>query len=86
MIAPHRLDLFARLLVDGGRLRVASDDMGYIRWTLRHCCHHADFDWTARRADDWRVAPADHHQTRYEAKALTQGRRPIYLEFRRRPR
>ncbi|KAA5605390.1 tRNA (guanosine(46)-N7)-methyltransferase TrmB [Roseospira marina] len=86
MIAPHRLDLFGRLLVDGGRLRVASDDMGYIRWTLRHAVDHPAFTWAAQRADDWRQPPADHAPTRYEAKALEQGRRPVYLDFIRRPR
>ncbi|MQX36002.1 tRNA (guanosine(46)-N7)-methyltransferase TrmB [Roseospira navarrensis] len=86
MIAPRRLDVFARLLVDGGLLRVASDDMGYIRWTLRHACSHAAFAWTARRADDWRQPPADHIRTRYETKALEDGRRPIFLDFQRRPR
>jgi tRNA (guanine-N7-)-methyltransferase len=86
MIAPRRLDLFARLLADGGLLRVASDDPGYIRWTLRHTTAHPAFAWTARRPGDWRDPPPDHVQTRYEAKALAEGRRPAYLDFRRQPR
>jgi len=86
MIAPRRLDLFARLLVDGGVLRVATDDPGYVRWTLMHATVHPAFQWTARRADDWRRPPADHVQTRYEAKALEAGRPPTYLDFRRRLR
>jgi tRNA (guanine-N7-)-methyltransferase len=86
LIAPKRLDAFARLLADGGRLRVASDDPGYVTWTLRHATAHPAFTWTARRPGDWRDPPADHHQTRYEAKALTEGRRPAYLDFRRRAR
>ncbi|MBB4284664.1 tRNA (guanosine(46)-N7)-methyltransferase TrmB [Roseospira goensis] len=86
LIAPRRLDLFARLLTDGGLLRVASDDPGYVRWTLRHATAHPAFEWTARRPADWRAPPADHVQTRYEAKALAAGRPPAYLDFRRRPR
>jgi len=86
MIAPRRLDLFARLLADGGLLRVATDDPGYVRWTLMHATVHPDFQWTARRAEDWRTPPANHVQTRYEAKALDAGRAPTYLDFRRRPR
>jgi len=86
MIAPHRLDLFARLLVDDGLLRVATDDSGYVRWTLMHATVHPAFAWTARRVDDWRQPPADHVQTRYEAKALDAGRAPTYLDFRRRLR
>ncbi|MBB4266313.1 tRNA (guanosine(46)-N7)-methyltransferase TrmB [Roseospira visakhapatnamensis] len=86
MIAPRRLDLFARLLTDDGLLRVATDDRGYVRWTLTHATAHPDFRWTARRADDWRRPPSDHVRTRYEAKALDAGRTPTYLDFRRRPR
>jgi tRNA (guanine-N7-)-methyltransferase len=45
---------------------------------------HPGFEWLARRADDWRVRPADSPPTRYETKAIAQGRMPVYLRFRRR--
>ncbi|GEO82692.1 tRNA (guanosine(46)-N7)-methyltransferase TrmB [Pararhodospirillum oryzae] len=86
MIQPARLDLFGHLLVDGGELRVASDDMGYVRWTLRHATDHRLFRWTATGPGDWREPPADWVQTRYEAKALAVGRKPAYMVFRRLPR
>ena len=86
MIAPRRLDAFARLLADGGLLRVASDETGYVAWTLAHAVAHPQFAWTARRPGDWREPPADHVPTRYEAKALAEGRPPAYLDFCRRPR
>lgn len=74
----------ARLLKSGGELRVASDIDDYIAWTLMHARGAPDFEWTASRADDWRSRPADWPQTRYEAKSLKEGRRPVYLIFRRR--
>ncbi|CCG06814.1 tRNA (guanosine(46)-N7)-methyltransferase TrmB [Pararhodospirillum photometricum] len=86
MIQPARLDLFAALLKDGGELRVASDDAGYVRWTLQHATAHPLFRWTATGPGDWRDPPADWVQTRYEAKALAAGRRPAYLVFQRLPR
>ena len=86
MISPEVLDVFARLLADGGELRVASDDQGYIRWTLRHLLTHPDFSWTAAGPNDWRRRPADWPPTRYEEKAVGKGIRPAYLRFRRRPR
>jgi tRNA (guanine-N7-)-methyltransferase len=86
MIQPGRLTEFARLLKDGGELRVASDDPTYQHWALMHCTGHSLFAWTARRAMDWKERPADWVETRYEAKALAAGRRPIYLVLRRRPR
>ena len=83
MISPWFLAEAARLLRPGGELRVASDIPDYIRWTLMHAQHAPAFEWTAARAKDWRDRPADWPQTRYEAKAIREGRRPAYLIFRR---
>lgn len=85
-IQPETVELLARLLKDGAELRIASDDMGVARWMLAHVTEHPDLEWLARRPADWRVPPPDWVQTRYEGKALAQGRRPVYLRFRRRPR
>lgn len=77
------LDEFARLLPPGGVFRFASDIPGYVRWTLEHVYRHGAFEWTAERPCDWRQRPRDWPPTRYEAKAVRQGRTPAYLEFRR---
>jgi tRNA (guanine-N7-)-methyltransferase len=42
-----------------------------------------DFEWTAERADDWRLPWQGFGGTRYEAKAKREGRAPCYLIFRR---
>jgi len=83
MISPWFFEESARLLKSGGELRVASDIEDYVRWTLMHAQNAKDFEWTAARADDWRVRPDDWPQTRYEAKSLREGRKPAYLIFRR---
>ena len=80
------LDALARVMADGAELRIASDDMGYIRWTLENIRLHPDLAWLARRPQDWRQPPADWIPTRYQEKAIKAGRNPIYLAFRRRPR
>ena len=82
-IGPGNLPVLARLLKSGGELRVASDDMNYIRWSLQHLMAFPDFEWTARTADDWRKPPADWVNTRYEMKALAKGKKPVYLIFKR---
>ncbi len=74
---------FARILEPGGELRLATDDPGYARWMLEALLAEPRFDWLAERAADWRERPADQPPTRYEAKALAAGRRPVYLRFRR---
>ena len=84
MISPWFFNEAARLLRPDGRLRVASDIPDYVRWTLMHAQKAAAFEWTAERAADWKERPADWPQTRYEAKAIREGRAPCYLEFRRR--
>jgi tRNA (guanine-N7-)-methyltransferase len=72
----------ARVLSVGGRLRFATDWASYADQALEVFTRAPAFAWTARRADDWRRAPADHVPTRYEAKRLGDCA-PIWLEFER---
>jgi tRNA (guanine-N7-)-methyltransferase len=81
-----QLDQLARVLVDGGELRLATDDPSYQRWMLVELERHRAFAWTAERAADWRRRPADWPATRYEEKAVAEGRQPIFLTYRRRRR
>jgi len=86
-IGPTNLATVSRLLKDGGEFRVASDDMNYIRWTLQHLMAHPDFEWQAENGPyDWLKRPEDWVPTRYEQKAIEQGRKPIVLRFTRVPR
>jgi hypothetical protein len=63
--------------------RVATDIPHYAAWTLERVLRAPDLVWTAERADDWRLSWAGWTQTRYEAKALREGRTPAYFIFRR---
>ncbi len=83
MVSPWFFGEAARLLAPGGQLRVASDIADYIRWTLMHAQAAPAFEWAATHPADWRERPADWPQTRYEAKAIREGRRPTYLIFHR---
>lgn len=84
-IGPENLVELARVMKDGAELRVASDHADYVEWTLEHL--RADPAFTAiRPQSDWAERPADWPETRYEAKARAQGRAPVFLAFRRRPR
>ena len=67
----------------GGTFCFASDIDHYVGWTLARALRSPDFKWTARRPDDWRKPFPGWPGTRYEAKALREGRTPSYLEFRR---
>ncbi len=84
-IGPENLDELARVMKDGAELRVASDHADYVAWTLDHLRGHPAFT-LIRPQSEWRKRPADWPETRYEAKARAQGRAPVFLAFRRRPR
>ena len=86
IIQPETLDHLARILRDGGELRLATDDPDYLTWMLEVTTAHPAFAWLARRAADWRERPADWPPSRYERKALAKGVRPSYLRFGRRDR
>jgi tRNA (guanine-N7-)-methyltransferase len=75
------LDELARVMKPGAALRFASDDAGYVEWTLERMMAHPTFAWTATRASDWQTRPADWPPTRYETKQLHG--KPVFLSFRR---
>lgn len=86
LVATPTLDLLARAMVDGAELRLATDDASYLPWMVEHATRHPAFEWLAEGPADWRQRPADWPPTRYEQKALREGRRPAYLRLVRRPR
>ncbi|MEM9436757.1 MAG: tRNA (guanine(46)-N(7))-methyltransferase TrmB [Pseudomonadota bacterium] len=79
--AEHLVPL-ARVVRSGAHFHVATDIPDYVRQTLEEV-PKAGFDWLAERASDWRAPWEDWHRTRYEAKALREGRVPHYLTFER---
>nr|WP_319385339.1 tRNA (guanine(46)-N(7))-methyltransferase TrmB [uncultured Roseibium sp.] len=82
-INEQNLDRYARVLKPGSAFRFASDIDTYIDWTLRHCRDHAQFEWLAETAADWKTPWQGWPGTRYEAKAIREGRTGRYLSFRR---
>ncbi|MDP2739810.1 MAG: tRNA (guanine(46)-N(7))-methyltransferase TrmB, partial [Pseudorhodobacter sp.] len=74
----HLLPL-ARVLAAGAEFRVATDIADYVRQTLEEV-PQAGFDLVSSSATPW----DDWISTRYEQKALREGRGPHYVTFRRR--
>jgi tRNA (guanine-N7-)-methyltransferase len=83
-VQTEMLTLLARKMKAGAELRLATDDVGYLRWMLERAPIHPDFEWLARRLADSRERPADWPPTRYEQKAIAAGRPPAFLRLRRR--
>lgn len=80
-VSQVNLDRFARVMESGGIFRFASDIDTYVNWTLEACRVHGAFEWQAQSADDWRTPYEAWPGTRYEAKAIREGRQPAYLTF-----
>ena len=81
-VTPEHLEPLARVLKPGAIFRVATDIPDYVRQTLEEV-PKAGFDWLAEGPTDWREPWGDWISTRYEQKALREGRVPHYLTFRR---
>ena len=84
LLSPETAADLARVLRRDGEFRFASDDSDYVAQALLTLQASGRFDWLAEEPSDWRVRPADWPETRYERKALREGRRAAYLGFRRR--
>ena len=71
----------ARVLKPGAELRIATDIADYARHILAAYQACGQFTWIAKRPDDWRVRPDDWPTTRYEQKAIREGRKSKYFIF-----
>lgn len=83
-VTPEHLDPLARVMAPGAELRIATDIGDYVRQALEETHRHPAYEWLALSASDWRAPWPGWTGTRYEAKALREGRVPHYLRFRRR--
>jgi tRNA (guanine-N7-)-methyltransferase len=78
-VHPAALPMIARVLKPGAEWRIASDDPTYQEWVAAVMSAQRFFEAaspTAERPPGW-------PSTRYEAKALRAGRRPLHWSFRR---
>lgn len=82
-VSPENLEKLARVLQRGAQLRFATDIDDYAAWTLARLRACAAFRWRAQKAEDWLSPWEGWTQTKYEAKAMAAGRRPVYLTFTR---
>ena len=77
-VTPEHLVPLHRVLAPGAEFRVATDIPDYRRQTLEEV-PKAGFTLVAEGPEAWE----DWHSTRYEQKALREGRAPHYATFRR---
>lgn len=83
IINQENLTTFARILKPGSMLVMSTDVSDLADWMVTEASLHPDFQWTARKADDWRLMPQDWIPTRYEGKGKSKGGQQVYLMFER---
>jgi tRNA (guanine-N7-)-methyltransferase len=82
-VSPLSLQLMAAAVRPGGQFHFASDIDDYIGWTLARILASPDWNWPSLEARDW-ITPYDGWiRTRYETKAVQEGRQSAYLTFER---
>ncbi|MEH6474526.1 MAG: tRNA (guanine(46)-N(7))-methyltransferase TrmB [Sneathiella sp.] len=82
-VSDENIAALAHILEDDAVLRVGTDHTDYGAWILHYFLRSKDFVWEAEHPEDWLKRGNDWPQTRYEAKAMREGRRSVYYRFRR---
>lgn len=74
------LDLLYSRCKPKAQIRFATDIASYVNEAVIRFSNHYGYIWTANCANDWKIPPADHCHTRYQAKNLGDCP-PVWLDF-----
>ncbi|MDE0346698.1 MAG: tRNA (guanosine(46)-N7)-methyltransferase TrmB, partial [Boseongicola sp.] len=81
-VTPEHLGPLFSILAPSAQFRMSTDIWDYVRQAMEEV-PKAGFVWQAEHPDDWRNPWEDWLPTRYEQKAVREGRTPTYLTFRK---
>ncbi|MFV0627501.1 MAG: tRNA (guanine(46)-N(7))-methyltransferase TrmB [Alphaproteobacteria bacterium] len=83
LVNQDNLKEIARILKKDSILVIATDHVVYKGWALRQTLESNLFEWTAKTSNDWRNEPQGWVQTKYQKKALREGRKPVFFTFKK---
>jgi tRNA (guanine-N7-)-methyltransferase len=83
LVNTQLLVLLTHVMRPGAELRIGTDIGDYAKTMLEAFATQPKFVWQASSPQDWRIRPPDWPETRYEAKAVREGRRRYYFRFLR---
>lgn len=83
LVSPDYLAPLARVMKPGADLRMATDIGDFARQAVEQIHLSDAFAWMPCDRNSWAKPWPGWHSTRYETKALRNGRAPIYLTFDR---
>jgi tRNA (guanine-N7-)-methyltransferase len=81
IISSEHIIKFSRILKPYSEFRFATDIDDYSAWTLNRINKSHKFEWHPTSSQDWLKPWEDWVQTRYEHKAISEGRFPSYYRF-----
>jgi tRNA (guanine-N7-)-methyltransferase len=84
LLGQRTFGLLASVMRPGAELRIATDVGDYATGILLAAREEGSFRWCVSGASSWRERPAGWIRTRYEEKAIAEGRRCYFLNFERR--
>lgn len=83
LINTELLNMLGTTIKPGGTLFIATDWPDYAKWILAHALAHPVFELDADCPADLGMPPQGWRSTKYERKALKEGRKPWYFTFKR---
>ena len=81
LIQDDFIEVLGKKIKPSGKLVITTDHDSYKCWILSIMAKRNDFIWTANSQLDWQNFPENWTVTKYQKKALKEGRIPVYLEF-----
>jgi tRNA (guanine-N7-)-methyltransferase len=66
---------------NGAKLTIATDHDSYKTWILSEVSRSKKFSWMANSKKDWQNFPQDWVMTKYQKKALNEGRVPVIFNL-----
>lgn len=76
-------NILAPKLNKNGKLIIATDHNSYKTWIFNQILQSQNFKWQASSKESWQKFPNDWTVTKYQKKAIVEGRIPILIELQK---
>jgi len=74
-------NMLAKKLKKHGKIIIATDHDSYKTWIMHNILKSTKFIWICESKTSWENFPNAWHQTKYQKKALNEGRKPVIIEI-----
>lgn len=81
LITQEFLDFLAQKIKKSGKIIIATDHDSYKTWILAEILKSSQVKWSAASKHDWQKFPHDWVETKYQKKAINEGRVPVIFKL-----